>query len=133
MTPNPAVKIGSVAVANDAPIVIFAGPCALESRDHALEMASALKEMAARLGIGLVYKSSFDKANRTSQSSARGLGLDKALPIFAEIRDSLRLPVVTDVHEARPMRDRCASCRRAADPGLPVPSDRFARGRRKDG
>jgi 2-dehydro-3-deoxyphosphooctonate aldolase (KDO 8-P synthase) len=79
---------------------LIAGPCALESRDHALEMASALKEIAARLKIGLVYKTSFDKANRTSANSARGLGLDQALPIFAEIRTSLGVPVLTDVHEA---------------------------------
>jgi 2-dehydro-3-deoxyphosphooctonate aldolase (KDO 8-P synthase) len=72
----------------------------MESRQHALEMASALKEMAGRLGIGLVYKSSFDKANRTSLSGKRGIGLDAALPVFAEIRESLGLPVVTDVHEA---------------------------------
>jgi 2-dehydro-3-deoxyphosphooctonate aldolase (KDO 8-P synthase) len=96
--PNSTVRIGAVSVANNAPIAIFAGPCQMESRDHALEMASALKEIAARLGFGLIYKTSFDKANRTSLSSARGVGLDKALPVFAEIRESLGLPVVTDVH-----------------------------------
>jgi 2-dehydro-3-deoxyphosphooctonate aldolase (KDO 8-P synthase) len=100
LKPNRAVRIGAVTVANDAPLAVFAGPCAMESRDHALEMASALKEIATRLGIGLVFKTSFDKANRTSLSSARGVGLDKALPVFAEIRDSLGLPVVTDVHTA---------------------------------
>jgi 2-dehydro-3-deoxyphosphooctonate aldolase (KDO 8-P synthase) len=78
---------------------LFAGPCQLESRAHALETALALKEIALRLGIGLIYKTSFDKANRTSESSARGLGLKAALPIFAEIREALGLPVVTDVHE----------------------------------
>jgi 2-dehydro-3-deoxyphosphooctonate aldolase (KDO 8-P synthase) len=72
----------------------------MESRAHALEMATALKEIAARVGIGLVYKTSFDKANRTSAGSARGVGLDKALPVFAEIRETLKLPVLTDVHEA---------------------------------
>jgi 2-dehydro-3-deoxyphosphooctonate aldolase (KDO 8-P synthase) len=87
-----------VTVANDAPIAVFAGPCAMESRDHALEMASALKEIAARLGFGLIFKTSFDKANRTSLTSGRGVGLDKALAVFAEIRESLGLPVVTDVH-----------------------------------
>ena len=87
-------------VANNAPLTAFAGPCAIESRDHALECAQALAEIAKRLGIGLVYKSSFDKANRTSVNSQRGLGLVDALPIFAEIRETVGLPVVTDVHEA---------------------------------
>ncbi len=98
--PNAAVSIGSVTFANDRPIALFAGPCQMESRAHALEMASALKEICARLGIGLVYKTSFDKANRTSLKGKRGIGLDGALPVFAEIRESLGLPVVTDVHEA---------------------------------
>ncbi len=111
MTPNPTVKIGPVSVSNTSPIAVFAGPCALESRAHALETASALKEIAERLDIGLIYKSSFDKANRTSISSARGLGLKEALPIFAEIRESLGLPVVTDVHE----RDHCAAAAQAVD------------------
>src|SRR5919112_1501501 len=96
---NAVVAVGQVRFGNALPLSLIAGPCALESREHALETASALKEIAARLGIGLVYKSSFDKANRTSASSARGLGLDKALPIFAEVRESLGLPVTTDVHE----------------------------------
>jgi 2-dehydro-3-deoxyphosphooctonate aldolase (KDO 8-P synthase) len=99
--PNPAVTIGKVTFANDRPIAVFAGPCQMESRAHALEMASALKEIAGRLGIGLVYKSSFDKANRTSLKGKRGLGLDAALAVFAEIRETLGLPVVTDVHEAQ--------------------------------
>ena len=100
MTPNRTVRVGTVEIANDAPIVVFAGPCVLESRAHALEMASGLKEITQKLGLGLIYKSSFDKANRTSVNSARGLGLDEALPIFAEIRESVGLPVVTDVHDA---------------------------------
>lgn len=99
LQPNPRVAAGTVTFANDAPIAVLAGPCQMESRDHALEMASALKEICARLGIGLVYKSSFDKANRTSIGGRRGIGLKAALPVFAEIRDSLGLPVVTDVHE----------------------------------
>ena len=111
MIPNSAVKIGPVTVSNTAPIAVFAGPCALESRDHALETASALKEIAERLNIGLVYKSSFDKANRTSISSARGLGLKQALPIFAEIRETVGLPVVTDVHDVR----HCAPVAEAVD------------------
>jgi 2-dehydro-3-deoxyphosphooctonate aldolase (KDO 8-P synthase) len=101
---NAVVAVGQVRFGNALPLSLIAGPCALESREHALETASALKEIAARLGIGLVYKSSFDKANRTSASSARGLGLDKALPIFAEVRESLGLPVTTDVHEIEQCR-----------------------------
>jgi 2-dehydro-3-deoxyphosphooctonate aldolase (KDO 8-P synthase) len=100
LRPNPHVAAGAVAFGNDLPLAVLAGPCQMESRAHALEMAAALKEICARLGIGLVYKTSFDKANRTSLSGRRGLGLDAALPVFAEIRDSLGLPVVTDVHEA---------------------------------
>jgi 2-dehydro-3-deoxyphosphooctonate aldolase (KDO 8-P synthase) len=98
--PASSVSAGGVTFANDAPIALLAGPCQMESRQHALEMASALKEIAAKLAIGLVYKSSFDKANRTSISGQRGIGLEAALAVFAEIRESLGLPVVTDVHEA---------------------------------
>src|SRR3954466_15288406 len=101
---NAAVSVGAVRFGNALPLALIAGPCALESRDHALETAAALKEIAARLGIGLVYKSSFDKANRTSAASARGLGLDKALPIFAEVKERLGLPVTTDVHEIEQCR-----------------------------
>lgn len=99
LTPNPIVEAGGVRFGNDLPLALIAGPCQLESRAHALEMASALKEIATRVGIGLVYKSSFDKANRTSARGVRGLGLEASLPIFAEIRSSLGLPVLTDVHE----------------------------------
>src|SRR5262245_17265209 len=98
--PNHAVTIGNVTFPNARPIALLAGPCALESRTHALEMASALKEICGRLGIGLVYKTSFDKANRTSLKGGRGIGLEDALAVFAEIREKLGLPVVTDVHEA---------------------------------
>ena len=98
--PNSVVNIGNVTFGNDRPIALFAGPCQMESRAHALEMAGALKEIAGRLGIGLVYKTSFDKANRTSLTAKRGMGLGGALSVFAEIRESLGLPVVTDVHEA---------------------------------
>jgi 2-dehydro-3-deoxyphosphooctonate aldolase (KDO 8-P synthase) len=87
------------------PLALIAGPCALESRAHALEMAAALKELAGKVGIGLVYKTSFDKANRTSANSSRGVGLAQALPIFAEIRETLGLPVLTDVHEAQQCAD----------------------------
>ncbi len=94
------VRVGSVLFSNRAPLTLIAGPCQMESRAHALETAAALKEMAARVGIGLVYKSSFDKANRTSAGSARGMGLEASLPVFAEIRESLGVPVLTDVHES---------------------------------
>jgi 2-dehydro-3-deoxyphosphooctonate aldolase (KDO 8-P synthase) len=111
LIPNIIVEIGETRIGNSLPLALIAGPCVLESRDHAFEMASSLKEIAARLRIGLVYKTSFDKANRTSGNSARGLGLDKALPIFAEIRAKLRLPVLTDVHEA----GQCAAIAEAVD------------------
>lgn len=91
---------GAVNFSNSAPLSIIAGPCAMESREHALKMAGALRDMADRLGIGLVYKSSFDKANRTSLKGKRGLGLEEALPIFAEIKERFGLPVLTDVHES---------------------------------
>src|SRR5512139_2667678 len=107
----PVVTVGSVRFGNALPIAIIAGPCQLENRQHALEVASALKEIAGRLKIGLVYKTSFDKTNRTSASGARGLGLAQSLPIFAEIRSSLGLPVLTDVHEAT----QCAEVAPAVD------------------
>ncbi len=97
--PNSVVTIGKVQLGNSLPFALIAGPCAQESRAHAFDMAATLKDIAARLGIGFVYKTSFDKANRTSAHSARGLGLDKALAIFAELRQQLGVPVLTDVHE----------------------------------
>lgn len=109
--PNAVVKVGNVEIGNSRKLSIIAGPCALESRAHALEMASALKEMAAKAGVGLVYKTSFDKANRTSGNAARGMGLELSAPIFAEIRERLGLPVLTDVHE----RDQCAAVAEAVD------------------
>ncbi len=99
MTPNATVRIGPISVATVAPIMVFAGPCAMESREHTLEMAGALKDIASRLGIGLVFKTSYDKANRTSLAGGRGVGLEDALAVFAEVRDTYGLPVVTDVHE----------------------------------
>jgi 2-dehydro-3-deoxyphosphooctonate aldolase (KDO 8-P synthase) len=108
---SPIVTLGDVKFGNELPISIIAGPCQLESRSHALEVASALKEIAGRLGIGLIYKTSFDKANRTSVSAARGIGLAQALPIFAEIRSALGLPVLTDVHEGA----QCADVAQAVD------------------
>src|SRR5690625_1701131 len=100
-TPQPRhVQIGSVTVGNDLPLAIIAGPCAMESREHALEMAQALSEICSSLGVGLIYKDSFDKASRTSLSSRRGIGLDQALSIFGEVRETFGCPVLTDVHEA---------------------------------
>jgi 2-dehydro-3-deoxyphosphooctonate aldolase (KDO 8-P synthase) len=109
--PNSTVIIGAVRFGNALPLALIAGPCQLESRAHALEVATALKEIAARVGVGLVYKTSFDKANRTSSKSARGIGLDAALPIFVEIRDKLKIPVLTDVHDA----EQCARVAQAVD------------------
>lgn len=97
--PQRPVQIGEITISQTAPIAVFAGPCQMESRAHALEMATALKEIADRLAFPFIYKSSFDKANRTSLSGKRGVGLADALPIFAEIRETLGVPVVTDVHE----------------------------------
>ena len=110
VTPRP-VAIGKLTLANDRPFVLIAGPCQLESREHALETAAALVEMTAKLGLGLIYKTSFDKANRTSLSSARGIGLEKGLPILAEIRESLGCAVITDVH----LPDHCAPTAEAVD------------------
>jgi 2-dehydro-3-deoxyphosphooctonate aldolase (KDO 8-P synthase) len=100
MGPNSVVSVGKVAIGNELPLVLVAGPCQLESRDHAFAVAGTLKDIAARLGIGLVYKTSFDKANRTSLAGRRGVGLEGALGIFADLRTTLDLPVLTDVHEA---------------------------------
>jgi 2-dehydro-3-deoxyphosphooctonate aldolase (KDO 8-P synthase) len=105
MNPNTTVTVGEVRFGNALPLSLIAGPCVLEGRGHAFDMAGTLKEIAARRGIGFVYKTSFDKANRTSSKSARGLGLDKALAIFAELREKLGVPVLTDVHEP----DQCAA------------------------
>ena len=108
---NRHVEIGQLTLGNDLPFVLIAGPCALESRAHALEMSQALREMTDKLGIGLIYKSSFDKANRTSISTARGIGLEKALPILAEVKESIGCPVLTDVH----LPDQCAAVAEVVD------------------
>jgi 2-dehydro-3-deoxyphosphooctonate aldolase (KDO 8-P synthase) len=110
-SPNAIVTVGAMRFGNALPLALIAGPCALESRAHALEMASALKEIAAKAGVSFVYKTSFDKANRTLARSPRGIGLDQALPIFAEIRTSLNVPVLTDVHEP----GQCARVAEAVD------------------
>jgi len=109
--PNPIVAVDKVRFGNKLPLALIAGPCALESRAHAFDMAGALKEITARLGIGFIYKTSFDKANRTSAKSARGIGLDKALAVFAELRKKLGVAVLTDVHEP----DQCAPVAEAVD------------------
>jgi 2-dehydro-3-deoxyphosphooctonate aldolase (KDO 8-P synthase) len=105
------VTVGKARFGNTLPLALIAGPCALESRDHAFGMASALKEITAKVGIDFVYKTSFDKANRTSAKSNRGIGLDDALPIFAEIREKLGVPILTDVHE----RQQCVRVAEVAD------------------
>ena len=99
MIPNSIVSTSTVSFGNALPISLIAGPCQMESRDHAFMMAGRLKEICGCLGIGLVYKSSFDKANRTSLNGRRGMGLEKSLAVFADIRNELGLPVLTDVHE----------------------------------
>ena len=109
--PNPIVTVGTTKFGNKLPLALIAGPCALESRAHAFEMATALKELTAKLGLGFVYKTSFDKANRTSAASARGMGLDKALSIFAELREKLGVSMLTDVHEP----DQCAPVAEVTD------------------
>jgi 2-dehydro-3-deoxyphosphooctonate aldolase (KDO 8-P synthase) len=115
MLPNPTVQIGrglgAVTFGPHLPLALIAGPCQLESRAHALEMAGTLKEIAARRKIGLVFKTSYDKANRTSGAGARGVGLEAALAIFAEIRETLGVPVLTDVHESA----QCAIAAQAVD------------------
>ena len=108
---NREVTVGNVTFRNDAALSLIAGPCALESRDHALECAAAIREIADKVGIATVYKTSFDKANRTSLSGGRGMGLEQALPIFAEIRETFGMPVVTDVHTAQ----QCAPVSEAVD------------------
>ena len=105
------ISIGNLTVGNDLPLTLIAGPCALESRSHAMEMSQALVEMTSRLGMGLIYKTSFDKANRTSMSNSRGLGLETSLPILADIREKHGCPVVTDVH----LPDQCAPVAEAVD------------------
>ncbi|MGE0117390.1 MAG: 3-deoxy-8-phosphooctulonate synthase [Dongiaceae bacterium] len=109
-TPRP-VTVGNITIGNDRPLALIAGPCALESRGHAREMCQALTELTGRLGIGLIYKTSFDKANRTSAGSERGIGMAKGLPILAELRESFGCPVLTDVHEPA----QCAPVAEAVD------------------
>lgn len=105
------VRVGPLSIGNRLPLILIAGPCQIESRDHALEMAQALKEITTKAGVGLIYKSSFDKANRTSAATPRGLGLDAALPILAEVREKFGIPVLTDVH----LPEQCARVAQAVD------------------
>ena len=105
------IHLQNFKIGNDLPFVLIAGPCALESRDHAFDMSGALKELTQKLGIALIYKTSFDKANRTSLKAGRGMGLEKALPILSDIRKELKLPVVTDVHAP----EQCAEVAEAVD------------------
>lgn len=109
MIVNSVVQAGTAKFGNDLPLALIAGPCQLESRDHAFMMAGKLKEICANLGINFVYKTSFDKANRTSLSGKRGIGLREALPIFADLRTQLGLPILTDVHEAQQCADVAAA------------------------
>ena len=111
MTAPRHVHVGNLTLGNDRPLALIAGPCALESRAHAREMCHALVELTGKLGVGLIYKTSFDKANRTSLDSPRGLGLEAALPILAELRETYGCPVLTDVHSP----DQCAPVAEAVD------------------
>jgi len=105
------VRIGALTVGNDLPFTLIAGPCQIESRAHALEVAGELAAIGRELGLGIIYKSSYDKANRTSAKAARGIGMAEGLSILAEVRDTFGLPVLTDVHE----RDHCAPAAEAVD------------------
>ena len=111
MADQKSVTIGKTETANNRPFTLIAGPCAMESRQHALEMSAALCEMTARLGLDFIYKTSFDKANRTSNSSPRGVGLSDALPVFAEVKETHGCPVLTDVHEP----EQCAAAAEIVD------------------
>lgn len=111
MADQKSVTIGKTETANNRPFTLIAGPCAMESRQHALEMSAALCEMTARLGLDFIYKTSFDKANRTSNSSPRGVGLLDALPVFAEVKETHGCPVLTDVHEP----EQCAAAAEVVD------------------
>lgn len=99
MTANATVSVGDVTFSNDTPFSLIAGPCQMESREHAFDMAGGLKDICAKLGIGLIYKSSYDKANRTSLTGKRGIGMEKAMQVFADLKSEFGFPVITDVHE----------------------------------
>ena len=109
---NRVVSVGNVTFSNDAPFSLIAGPCQLESREHALECAAAIKEITDRLGIGVIYKTSYDKANRTSLAGKRGVGMEEAMPIFAEVKEKFGMPVLTDVHSP----EQCAPVAEVVEP-----------------
>ena len=111
MTASRHVRVGTLSIGNDLPLTLIAGPCVMESREHALSTAGRLAEICADFGVGLIYKTSFDKANRTSAQSPRGLGLDAALPVFTAVREAIGCPVLTDVHAP----DQCAPVAEAVD------------------
>ena len=111
MQANAVVKVGNLEIGNDRPFTLIAGPCALETRQHAFDMAGAIKEITLKLGIGFIYKTSFDKANRTSRNAGRGIGLELAMPIFEDLRKEFGVPVLTDVHE----REQCAEVAGSVD------------------
>lgn len=111
MPANATVKLGNLEIANDKPFTLIAGPCQMETRQHAFDMAGGIKEITDRLGMGLIYKSSFDKANRTSRNAKRGLGLELALPIFQDLKKEFGVPMLTDVHE----REQCAEVGEVVD------------------
>ncbi|HUD51759.1 3-deoxy-8-phosphooctulonate synthase [Parvibaculum sp.] len=111
MQANAVVKVGNLEIGNDKPFTLIAGPCQLETRQHAFDMAGGIKEITDKLGIGLIYKTSFDKANRTSRNAKRGLGLELAMPIFEDLRKEFGVPVLTDVHE----REQCAEVAGSVD------------------
>lgn len=111
MHANAIVKVGNLEIGNDKPFTLIAGPCALETRQHAFDMAGAIKEITSKLGIGFIYKTSFDKANRTSRNARRGVGLELAMPIFEDLKSEFGIPVLTDVHE----REQCAEVAHVVD------------------
>lgn len=111
MTTQKHIQVGSLTIGNDLPFTLIAGPCQMESRDHAMQMAESLKKITDKLGIGLIYKTSFDKANRTSLKSQRGIGLEGALPVFQEVKDTFGCPTLTDVHTA----EQCATAAEVVD------------------
>ncbi len=117
------VEIGPLRVSNAGPLTLIAGPCQLEGRDHALRIAETLAAICVAEGVGLIFKSSYDKANRTSLGAPRGMGMDEGLAVLVEIRERIGCPVLTDVHAARALRAGRRGRGRAADPGVPEQAD----------
>ena len=125
--PTKLIKINNVAIGGDGPLAVIAGPCVIESKESALRHAAALKERADRVGVPYIFKSSYDKANRSSVNSFRGLGLDKGLAILAEVKQKIGVPVLTDVHETDQVAAVERGCRHSANPGVSLPPDGFRR------